>query len=211
MTEFYQFRDGIKTPWSYPLLDQFQKKRAQDVLMGKPGSIILSELAPVITLGKRSSVKQFSELTKKISVYPVDRGGFETYHGPGQWVLFVVDSLEKITGDTKGVKKAVCKLLSLAQNVIGEFGVSASFGENERLGLWTEKGKIASVGVSVKQGVLMHGLSINVFKTHESFCGISPCGLDAQPDYLFAEPCDTQFVQVGELIKQNSFKVFDAD
>jgi len=208
MPEFYQFRDKKQAPWTYPLLDQFQKNRVKDIAAGKPGALILSELAPVVTLGKRVDINQFSEINKKIKLYQADRGGFETYHGPGQWVLFVVDSVEKITGDTKGVKKAVDMLLGLAQDVTSEFGVSTSLGQGDRLGVWTSKGKIASVGVSVKHGVLLHGLSINVFQTQESFYGIQPCGLDAQPDYLIKSQCDREFTQVGEMLKKKALEKF---
>ena len=39
----------------------------------------------------------------------------------------------------------------------------------DRLGIWTENGKLASIGISIKEGKLYHGVAINLYPTAESF------------------------------------------
>src|SRR4051794_40804535 len=93
-------------PWSYALLDQRQRAVAAQVRTGERGRFLLSELNPVITLGTRTpqsdllfSSESFRSLG--VEIYPTDRGGLATYHGPGQWVLFPVEKLEHLVGDPR--------------------------------------------------------------------------------------------------------------
>ncbi|MEK6704927.1 MAG: hypothetical protein AABZ06_03995 [Bdellovibrionota bacterium] len=191
-------------PWTYEMLDKRQRALAVQVQDGGKGGLLLSEVAPVITLGKRSLGEQSLLLphsdyeARGIAIYRTDRGGLATYHGPGQWVLFVVDSLERLTGDRRGVRKAVEGLLNIARQVAQKYKFDAEIRDRSYAGLWTKRGKIASVGVHVDGGVLLHGLALNVFKTETSFFGIKPCGLDAEVDFLIDSPSDAQFVSVGE-------------
>src|SRR4051812_3137340 len=95
------------SPWTYASLDQRQRQIAEEVRSGHPGSLLLSEVAPVITLGRRTPPddvpKHFAHSERGIDLFQADRGGLATYHGPGQWVLFPVDHLERLTGDRRGV------------------------------------------------------------------------------------------------------------
>src|SRR5438105_3526899 len=97
------YRHSIEKPWTYSRLDRYQRQIAEQLLAdpNAEGKWIISELAPVITLGRRVSssptflVPQEQLSRKGIEIYPTDRGGLATYHGPGQWVFFLVDRLEK--------------------------------------------------------------------------------------------------------------------
>ena len=68
-------------PWTYALLDQRQKTLAEEIRNHiEPGTLLLSELAPVITMGRRTPDADLSlstdQLTRLgIEVYPTDRGG----------------------------------------------------------------------------------------------------------------------------------------
>ncbi len=111
-------RHSAQSPWSYADLDSYQRSIAQR----NEEALLLNELAPVITLGRRAvesdllfSVDQLNRLG--ITVYPTDRGGLATYHGPGQWVLFPVMHFRTLTGDSRGVRLAVEGLLEVAQSV----------------------------------------------------------------------------------------------
>lgn len=175
--------------WTYAQLDQYQRTLADSVRAGESGTILLSEVAPVITLGRRTPVTDLTMtkealLERGISVQDVDRGGLATYHGPGQWVLFPVESVERLTGDPRGVKKAVCHLLNAACSVVREFDPEAEVRAGEFLGVWGPRGKYVSLGVHVEQGVLLHGIALNVLRTPESFLGLRPCGADSQPAFL---------------------------
>jgi len=188
-------RHSTSYPWTYEALDRYQREIADGIRKAHAESgrsdavLLLSELAPVITLGRRTEdsdllfpKKLLAE--KGIEVFPTDRGGLATYHGPGQWVAFVVARLETLTGDPRGVKIAVQGLLEAALEVGRRYDPKAEIRSGCETGVWGARGKFASVGVHVDQGVLLHGLSLNGFQTESSFIGLKPCGLDAPVEYL---------------------------
>jgi lipoyl(octanoyl) transferase len=198
-------RHSSSDPWTYALLDQRQRQLAQDIKQGGSGALLLSELAPVITVGKRTPQSDLlfsKEKLKSLGVdtYPVDRGGFATYHGPGQWVLFIVDRLQSLTGDSRGVRKMICMLLETALSAAKNLEKKAEIREGNELGVWSEKGKFAAVGIHVEQGIVLHGLSVNGFKTSESFLGIKPCGLEQAVDFLLKD--SKEFESLGKTIVQ---------
>jgi len=182
-------RHSKESPWTYAMLDARQREIARRVLAGGAGAFLLSEVAPVITVGRRAAPTDLllpKDLLARagVEIMPTDRGGLATWHGPGQWVLFAVDSLERLTGDRRGVRKAVEGLLHVALEVGRTFDPTAEIRSGAETGVWTRKGKFAAVGVHIDQGVLLHGLSVNGFKTETSFMGLRPCGLDLPVDYL---------------------------
>lgn len=191
--------------WTYSALDALQRVLAHRVREGGPGALILSELAPVITLGRRADDTCFTLphhrlLEQGVEIYPSDRGGLATYHGPGQWVLFPVYRLEDLTGDSRGVGHLVHGLLEIAHRV-GQFYLPhPQKREGLHQGVWSPQGKFASVGVHIQEGVVLHGLAINGFKTEQSFQGIKPCGLDAPVSFLLDQPDEAQFIQLGQRI-----------
>ena len=188
--QFEVRRHSLEAPWRYSDLDRRQRECFQEIQKnGSQAYVLISEVAPVITLGRRAThtdltlpLAQLSQ--RNIEVYETDRGGLATYHGPGQWVVFVVGTLERLTGDRHGVRAAVEKLLSVGVSVLSEFAVPAEVREGAETGIWVQGKKIGSVGVRVDAGVLLHGLSLNIFSTPESFVGLRPCGLDAPVGFL---------------------------
>jgi lipoate-protein ligase B len=217
-------RHRAAQPFTYADLDQRQRAIAERVrLEDAPGCLLLSEVAPVITCGKRTApgdVFASRELLEKrgVSVLETDRGGKATYHGPGQWVLFAVDRLERLTGDPRGIRRAVEGLLEVGLEVARLYDVRAELREGEELGIWTPEGKLGSVGVHLEQGVLLHGLSLNAFRTETSFFGLRPCGLDAQPAFLLdahedsatwdAAARDLRFERMGNRLIETSMRKF---
>ncbi len=204
-------RHSAEKPWTYELLDTYQRSLADALVAssldgGTPGRILISELAPVITLGRRECSQDLilpeNELVSRgISIFQTDRGGRATYHGPGQWVLFVVDRLDRMTGDRRGVRRAVEGLLETGRAVGERFLVSqVHLKDGAATGIWTAQGKLASVGVHIHHGVLLHGMALNGYRTPQSFLGLRPCGLDAQVDFLFSRPDEDQFMSVPELL-----------
>jgi lipoate-protein ligase B len=211
-------RHSPETPWSYGDLDQRQRAVADRVRMENgPGALLLNEVSPVITRGRRTQgtdVFMTPEGLAQVGVelYPVDRGGLATYHGPGQWVLFAVDSLERLTGDRRGVRKAVNGLLEIALEVGRQYDPRAEIREGAEMGVWTPRGKFAAVGVHIEKGVLLHGLSVNGFRTPTSFMGLRPCGLDAPVDFLLGQTPNVEqpgaFVELGDALCQVALKRF---
>jgi lipoate-protein ligase B len=108
-----------------------------------------------------------------IAVRDVDRGGDVTYHGPGQMVAYPILDLRQHGRD---VKAHVRWLEEAAIRTLARHGIAA--GRRDGLpGVWTDRGKIASVGVSVRRWVSMHGLALNVAVDASHFAMINPCGL----------------------------------
>lgn len=186
-------RHSSSKPWTYADLERRQDELRASVLSGSPGRLIFSEVAPVITLGFRRTQEDLlftrEEYSRRgIELLEVSRGGRATYHGPGQWVIFPVDSLERLTGDRRGVRKIVDALLEATRDACRSRFPDAEIREGKEAGLWTNSGaggaKIAALGIRVVDGVVQHGLSVNVFSTSESFVGIRPCGLDAGVAFL---------------------------
>ena len=184
------------------MLDRVQRELHARLIAdpeGSAGCVFLSELAPVITLGRRECSQDLllpeeSLRAQGVEVYPTDRGGRATYHGPGQWVVFVVDRLERLTGDRRGVRRAVEGLLELGLEIGREvLGPEVHLKDGAATGVWTSRGKLASVGVHIQDGVLLHGLAINGYRTPQSFLGLKPCGLDAQVDFLFDSAQEGKF------------------
>lgn len=198
-------RHTPQTPWTYAQLDRRQREIAERVRQGGEGALLLSEVAPVITMGRRTETSAFIQSPEQLDArgikrLPVDRGGLATYHGPGQWVLFAVDRLDRLTGDPRGVRRAVTSLLAIAEEAGRQFTPEheAEIREGAELGVWSRAGKFAAVGVHVSQGVLLHGLSVNGFATPESFLGIRPCGLDAPVSFLLNGP--DGFMDLGRFL-----------
>ncbi|MBS1961377.1 MAG: hypothetical protein JST04_04105 [Bdellovibrionales bacterium] len=189
-------RHRPETPWSYADLARRQEAVAEEVRGGAPGRLIFSEVAPVVTLGFRKTEEDLlfareGYAARGIALLEVTRGGRATYHGPGQWVVFPVESLERLTGDRKGVRKAVEGLLGAIRAAVGTRFSGAEIREGKEAGVWTQSGiggaKVAALGIRIRDGVIQHGVSVNIFPTSESFAGIRPCGLDAPVAYLAPE------------------------
>ena len=156
------------------------------------GTLLFAEVEPVITLGQRQvawneTPPALQKLVEegKVSVLPGERGGNETWHGPGQWICFVLAPLEKWVGDSRGVRKAVLQTLTRILPLIQSYVPEAQIEEGPRLGIWSPQGKLVSIGIKIQNGWMKSGFAVNVVPTATSFLGINPCGLDAQPDFLF--------------------------
>jgi lipoyl(octanoyl) transferase len=194
-------RHSVERPWTYADLDRRQQDVRAEVLAGGRGRLIFSEVAPVVTLGFRNTEEDLllspeALAAKGISVLGTSRGGCATYHGPGQWVAFPIESLERLVGDRKGVRETTERLFDAALVVAREKYPRAEVREGRKAGVWTDRGakagKLVSLGLRFEGGVLQHGIALNVFPTKESFHGIRPCGLDAAVAFLEDE-ADTSF------------------
>lgn len=200
-----------QNPFSYSDLLEKQKLITNRILEQlSEGEALLAEVSSVITFG-RSADKQ-TELLYPLEIYQqrsielleVNRGGKATFHGKGQWVLFVVENLEKLTGDSKGIRLATELLLKMALEVCLKFE-NAEIRDGSEVGIW-KKGsslKLVSLGLQIKNRILQHGLCFNGYSTPESFFGINPCGIkSAFPGYLIPEhpSKEIEFLRLKELI-----------
>lgn len=176
-------RHSKESPFTFQDLIDLQDRV---LASGKP-TLIFAELAPTVTLGNRQDPELFEPLRRQgIAVVNGHRGGLETWHGPGQWVGFVVTPIEKLAGDSRGVRRAVHAILDSVHAVVRDFEPRSRIEEGDRLGIWSDIGKLVSIGIRVKNGWVTSGFALNVIPKTESFLGIQPCGLqDASPDFLF--------------------------
>ncbi|HAZ30895.1 TPA: hypothetical protein DCY65_04930 [Candidatus Acetothermia bacterium] len=146
---------------------------------GKVGDVVLSlEHESVITIGRRGDevhiLASREDLERAgVEVFPVERGGDVTYHGPGQLVLYpILDLRER----GKDLHRYVGEIEETMVVTARTFGVEAVRREGFP-GVWHARGKLGSVGIHVRDWVTMHGLALNVDLDPDGFRWIVPCGI----------------------------------
>jgi lipoyl(octanoyl) transferase len=107
-----------------------------------------------------------------IPVIQVDRGGQVTYHGPGQWVLYLLVDLRRRHW---GVRDIVNLIEHSIVSLLAEYGIESA-PRPEAPGVYVDGAKIASLGLRVRRGCSYHGLALNVDMDLEPFSRINPCG-----------------------------------
>jgi len=162
-----------------PVLDL--QTTARDAMIRDPvlgGRVFFVQHPGVYTLGKRGGrenlvvAEQFLA-EKGIGIVQTARGGNITFHGPGQAVLYPVIRLER---SGIGVVDFVHGLEEIMMRTARQFGVKARR-DPQNHGIWAGEKKIGSVGISVKKGISIHGLALNVCPDLTPFTWINPCGL----------------------------------
>ncbi|HZN61082.1 MAG TPA: lipoyl(octanoyl) transferase LipB, partial [Planctomycetota bacterium] len=145
---------------------------AADVRAGSDPVLLLLEHPPVFTLGRNADDSNLLN-PGDIPVRRIDRGGDVTWHGPGQLVAYPILSLRErrlgVRGHVEALERAIV-------GVAADFGVSAAPREG-CVGVWTARGKLASIGIRVAGGVTMHGAALNVDPDLATFARINPCGV----------------------------------
>lgn len=109
-----------------------------------------------------------------IPVVQVDRGGQVTYHGPGQWVVYLLIDLKR---RGLGVRELVSLIERAIVIVLAGYGIEAA-ADPARPGVYVDGAKIASLGLRVRRGCSYHGLALNVNLDLEPFGRINPCGYE---------------------------------
>ncbi len=144
-----------------------------------PDHLFFVEHPGVFTLGRRGGqenlmVSEEFLLSQGIQIIQTDRGGNITFHGPGQAVLYPVINL---TRAKIGVADFVHGLEEIMKLTVLDFGIAADR-DPQNHGLWVGRKKIGSVGISIKRGISIHGLALNVCPDLTPFSWINPCGLE---------------------------------
>lgn len=109
-----------------------------------------------------------------IPVVSVDRGGQVTYHGPGQWVVYLLVNLRR---RNMGIRALVSLIEAAIVDVLAQWRIEAA-ADPEAPGVYVAGAKIASLGLRVRRGCSYHGLSLNVDMDLEPFSRINPCGYE---------------------------------
>jgi lipoyl synthase len=109
-------------------------------------------------------------------IHRVDRGGDITYHGPGQLVGYPIIGLDSPMQVVPHVRKLEEVLIA----TLAELGVEG-WREEGLTGVWTERGKVAAIGVRVARQVSMHGFALNLDPDMAFFQRMNPCGIADRP------------------------------
>lgn len=143
-------------------------------------TLILTQHKSVITLGKTADEKNIllskEQLQERgVQVYPVDRGGDVTYHGPGQLVGYPILHLRE---NQMGVRDYLSKLLDVFVDLLEDkHGIRAHKEFGTHTGVWIDQRKITAIGIQVLSQVTLHGFAYNISTDLSHFQWIHPCGL----------------------------------
>lgn len=159
---------------AYNLQMKLVRRRQDEVIAD---TLLLLEHPPTITLGKSGKLGNVlvpPEKLKKegIALCRTDRGGDVTYHGPNQLVAYPIINLRE---SQRNIHRYVYDLEEVLIRTLESFGIKASRDDGHP-GVWVERQEIAAIGLSIKQGISMHGLALNVNPNLEHFSFINPCG-----------------------------------
>ncbi|HPA48075.1 MAG TPA: lipoyl(octanoyl) transferase LipB [bacterium] len=145
---------------------------------GCPDMLLTLEHPAVITIGTSGGVGDLrtdeTELRlKNIPVVYVKRGGKATYHGPGQFIAYPLIGLRNLSCSPRRyveiLERTIIRVLKL-------WGLSGSTIPGHP-GVWIENRKIASIGIRLRRGRTMHGVSVNLHPDLDAFSYLVPCGM----------------------------------
>jgi lipoyl(octanoyl) transferase len=154
------------------LQEQLVADKRADQSLGD--ELLLLEHDPVYTIGRtpnQSSLLGAAHLPYPL--FPINRGGQATYHGPGQLVGYPIIDLRRCGQDLHRYLRWIEDLLV---ETLAELGIAATT-RNGLTGVWVENRKIASIGVGVRHWITMHGFALNVCGDLSPFSQIVPCGI----------------------------------
>ncbi len=162
----------------YGRAEAIQLARLAEVVLGAEETLFLLEHPKVVTMGRHGGDEHLRVPESALTALGVEharsaRGGKITCHFPGQLVAYPILRLDRRPG---GVRRFVTLLEETAIGLLSRFGIAARRFE-DRPGVWTDSGKIASVGIAVKRWTTWHGLSLNVAADTSLFELITLCGL----------------------------------
>jgi lipoyl(octanoyl) transferase len=136
--------------------------------------LLLLEHDPIYTIGRtpdRSSLLDALHLPHPL--FPINRGGQATYHGPGQLMGYPIIDLRACGQD---LHRYVRWLEQLLIELLAQYKVHAQRRDG-LTGVWIGERKIASIGVGVRYWITMHGFALNVGGDLSPFSHIVPCGI----------------------------------
>jgi lipoyl(octanoyl) transferase len=180
------------------------RRQAEEI----PDTMLLLEHPPVYTRGRRATPEELPMgaswyEAQGIEIRDTDRGGFVTYHGPGQLVAYPIVGLAPYDND---VHEYIRRMERVIIGALGEHGVESQTIEG-LTGVWTageapagplpgKRGKdspvalregppaagtarkIGSIGLHISRGVTSHGLAVNVNNDLQPFEWIVPCQIE---------------------------------
>lgn len=178
-----------------------------------PDTLLLLEHPPVVTLGRGAHAENLllspqALASRGIALHACGRGGDVTYHGPGQLVGWPVVALQ---GRERDAHTWLRTLEEALIRTVADLGVRA-FREPGLTGVWTDRGKVAAIGVRLAHGwITSHGFALNVAADVSGFSAIVPCGIAGRPVASLAG-CGAGPVElpvVGRIVASHLAEVLD--
>ncbi|MFH1645268.1 MAG: lipoyl(octanoyl) transferase LipB [Candidatus Omnitrophota bacterium] len=141
------------------------------------GFLLYCEHNPVFTLGRSASeenilINSNEAKLRGIEIIKTNRGGDVTFHGIGQLVAYPIFDLKKHYMDVHRFMRDIEKVVICSLEKLGIH----SFRIDGKTGVWTEEGKIASIGLALSKWISYHGVAINLNVDTRYFDMIYPCG-----------------------------------
>ena len=155
------------------LQEEIVARKREDRSLGD--ELLLLEHEPVYTIGRtldKSSLLGTTHLPHPL--FPINRGGQATYHGPGQLIGYPIIDLRRRGQDLHRYLRWLEQLLI---DLLGDYQIVAARREG-LTGVWIDDRKIASIGVGVRHWITMHGFALNVCGDLSPFNLIVPCGIN---------------------------------
>src|SRR3954463_5821851 len=137
--------------------------------------LLLLEHDPVYTIGRtpdQTSLRGAAHLPYPL--FPTNRGGQATYHGPGQLIGYPIIDLRNRGQDLHRYLRWIEALLT---ETLAEVDIAATTRAG-LTGVWIGDRKIASIGIGVRHWITMHGFALNVSGDLSPFDHIVPCGIN---------------------------------
>ncbi|KAF0685395.1 putative lipoyltransferase 2, mitochondrial, partial [Aphis craccivora] len=101
-----------------------------------------------------------------------NRGGQITYHGPGQQILYFLIDLKR---RKINIRELMDIMHILIIDTLNYFSIKSNI-KKKAPGVYVKNKKICSLGLRIKKGCTLHGLSLNVDMDLTPFDYIYPCG-----------------------------------
>lgn len=187
-----------------------QKEIEQAVkLRTQPDTLLLLEHPHTLTIGRRgdsSAVLLDGEQLQQrnVTVFETNRGGKVTYHGLGQLVGYPIVNLSP---DREDVHRYMRDLEEVLIRALSDFDVEA-FRINGLTGVYTNRGKIAAIGVHISRWVTTHGFALNVNTDLSYFDFIIACEGEPVTSMEQLLGSETQLSEVEDRIVARFTEVF---
>jgi len=141
--------------------------------------ILFLEHPAVFTLGRRGG-REYLQVGESfleqagVPIVQAERGGYITFHGPGQLVVYPIIDLE---ARRLGVTEYVAALEEIMLQTVRSWGPNAQRNSANH-GIWMGNRKMGSIGIALRKGISFHGLALNINVDLTPFSWIQPCGLE---------------------------------
>jgi lipoyl(octanoyl) transferase len=180
---------------------ELQHTLREAVQAGAPDVCLLLEHDPVVTLGRRGGLVDAPALEALATpVIATDRGGYATWHGPGQLVAYPIMDTQRAR---YGIKPLVARLGDIMIAIAEAFGLQGVVFDPERPGVYVRERKLGSIGLHLTRGITTHGFAINICNNLDGFRAIVPCGFaDLQITTVAIETVSTPSIDEARAVAE---------